>query len=112
MSDRPPSEPPRSKSTRPTLPGETARSNLSTVPAPKAVHSEIPDTAEIDFDWEVEAPPPRRPREMMPTLADEDPLRHDAGYQKHRDATRNSMPTLPDIDPLRFDVEPESSKKK
>jgi len=96
MTERRPSEPPRAASNRPTVPG------------PDALRSEIPDTADIDFSWEFEAPPPpRRPREMMPTLHDEDPLRHDVGYTRDRDATRESMPTLPDIDPLRHDVEPD-----
>lgn len=96
MSDRPPSEPPRAASARPTVPG------------PDSLRSEIPDTEDIDFSWEAEAPPPpRRPREMMPTLLDEDPLRHDLAYRRDRDATRDSMPTLPDIDPLRHDVEPD-----
>lgn len=112
MSDRAPSEPPPDNA-RPAPPGSTARSKLSTAPAPEPVRSENPDTEDIDFSWESEAPPPpRRPREMMPTLADEDPLRHDLGYRKDRDATRDSMPTLHDIDPLRYDVEPDSGKGK
>jgi hypothetical protein len=45
-----------------------------------------------------------RPRETMITLTDEDPLRHDVGYSKDRDVTRDSMPTIPDINPLRYDV--------
>lgn len=67
--------------------------------------SDSADTADIDFSWESEraAPARRGPREAMPTLHDPDPLRHDLGYRRERDATRESFPTLPDIDPLRHD---------
>jgi hypothetical protein len=43
-------------------------------------------------------------RDRLPTLRDFDPLRHDIGYRRERDASRDSMPTLPEIDPLRFDL--------
>jgi hypothetical protein len=46
----------------------------------------------------------------METLHDEDPLRHDIGYRRERDPTRDSRPTLPVINPLLYDVEPESEK--
>jgi hypothetical protein len=73
--------------------------------------SENVDTEDIDFDWEAEqsATRPRKPREAMPTLHDDDPLRHDPSYRKKRKGKRDSMPTLPDIDPLRHDVDDEPS---
>ncbi len=73
--------------------------------------SDSADTADIDFSWEGEPAAERRrgPREAMPTLHDPDPLRHDLGYRRDRDATRESFPTLPDIDPLRHDVDEETS---
>ena len=47
----------------------------------------------------------------MITLTDEDPLRHDVGYGKERDITRDSMPTIPDINPLRHDVTSEAESE-
>jgi len=52
-----------------------------------------------------------RPREMMITLTDEDPLQYDVGYNKDRDITRDSMPTIPDINPLRHDVASDSESE-
>jgi hypothetical protein len=46
---------------------------------------------------------PARYRDHLPTLRDLDPLRHDIGYRRERDASRDSMPTLPELDPLRHD---------
>src|SRR5262245_51001204 len=98
--------------------GASAVSTSSEVPS-----SEPPDTEEIDFAWHEShsrllrmqrprspSPPPRivdallPPREAMPTLNDEDPLRYDLCYDRERDVTRDSMPTIPDSDPLRHDV--------
>jgi len=60
---------------------------------------------DFDFVWDPEHEARRalKGRELMPTLPDEDPLRHDIGYDRERDATRDSMPTIPDLDPLRHD---------
>lgn len=61
---------------------------------------------DLDFVWDAEhTRREARGRELMPTLPDEDPLRHDIGYDRERDATRDSMPTIPDLDPLRHDSE-------
>ena len=75
------------------------------------------DPDAIDSAWdeaEVEVVVERRverpSRERMPTLHDDDPLRHDIGYRRERDPTRDSRPTLPVIDPLKYDVEPESEQ--
>lgn len=77
-----------------------------------------PDPDAIDSAWdESEAEPALAPtqapapRERMATLHDDDPLRHDIGYRKERDPTRDSRPTLPVIDPLKYDVEPESEQQ-
>jgi hypothetical protein len=48
--------------------------------------------------------PRRRYRDHLPTLRDIDPLRHDIGYRRERDASRDSMPTMPEVDPLRHDL--------
>ena len=70
-----------------------------------------PDTAEIDILWEddeaLSGIPPSgpRPREMMPTMLEEDPLQYDIVYRHDRDPTRDSLPTIPDFDPLRHDLE-------
>jgi hypothetical protein len=69
------------------------------------------DPDAIDSAWdeaEVEVVIERPTRERMPTLLDDDPLRHDIGYRRERDPTRDSRPTLPVIDPLKYDVVPES----
>lgn len=75
--------------------------------ADKKPRSGSVDTEDIDFSWEGDGATPQRrgPREAMPTLHDPDPLRHDLGYRRDRDATRESFPTLTDIDPLRHDVD-------
>lgn len=73
------------------------------------------DPDAIDSAWDEgaqEAAPERPPRERMPTLHDDDPLRHDIGYRRERDPTRDSRPTLPVIDPLKYDVEPESEAER
>lgn len=60
---------------------------------------------ELTFD-ELRAPakrPARRYRDHLPTLRDIDPLRHDIGYRRERDASRDSLPTLPELDPLKYD---------
>jgi hypothetical protein len=52
---------------------------------------------------EIPRAPLERYRDHLPTLRDLDPLRHDIGYSRERDASRDSMPTLPELDPLRHD---------
>jgi hypothetical protein len=47
---------------------------------------------------------PARYRDHLPTLRELDPLRHDIGYRRERDASRDSMPTFPELDPLRHDL--------
>ncbi len=97
-SKRSKSKSPARPSARPTIPAADMDPVLS-------VH---PDTGDIDESWEeVEAPPPpRRPRELMPTLHDEDPLRHNVVDSPSEDE-EGSRPTLLDVDPLRHNVEPE-----
>lgn len=81
-------------------------------PSEPEEHELDPDA--IDSAWdETEAASGARvpaPRERMATLHDDDPLRHDIGYRKERDPTRDSRPTLPVINPLKYDVEPESEQ--
>lgn len=95
----------RSKSKSPARP-----SARPTVPGPDLdpVISVHPDTVAIDDSWEeVEAPPPpRKPRELMPTLHDEDPLSHDVEDSPGEDE-ENSRPTVLDVDPLRHDIKSE-----
>jgi hypothetical protein len=70
---------------------------------------------EIEFEWDSEIWESRKrgPREQMPTLRDDDPLRHDLRYDFHRDPTRDSLPTLTDLDPVRHDSEiPRSAVRK
>jgi hypothetical protein len=78
---------------------------------PDAIDSAWDETLDSAFEGaEVEVIIERPARERMPTLHDDDPLRHDIGYRKERDPTRDSRPTLPVIDPLKYDVEPESEQ--
>ena len=102
-----------------------ARAGKAATRDAEAPNSESPDTEHIDFAWDegysatlrtrpplarlpstspriIDPLPP--PREAMPTLNDEDPLRYDLLYDRERDVTRDSMPTIPDSDPLRHDV--------
>ena len=92
----------KSKRSKPKLPDKARARPARPAPDLDPVISVHPDTVDIDDSWEeVEAPPPpRRPRELMPTLSDEDPLRHDL-------VDEGSRPTLLDPDPLSHDVEPE-----
>lgn len=78
---------------------------------PAQPRSDGANTDEIDFSWEDDqsATRPRKPREAMPTLHDEDPLRHDPSYRHKGRRKRELMPTLPDIDPLRHDIDDEGS---
>lgn len=72
-----------------------------------------PDAEEIDSGWDEASPEPvveRPSRDRMATLHDEDPLRHDIGYRRERDPTRDSRPTLPVINPLQYDEEVESER--
>jgi|SRR6185503_6690987 len=102
-----------------------ARAERVPAPGPETSKSESPNTEEIDFAWDetytglrARPPLPRPPstapriivdplpppRDALPTLNDEDPLRYDLCYDRERDVTRDSMPTIPDSDPLRHDV--------
>lgn len=76
----------------------------------EAIDSGWDDTdAEEDVGHVSQTAPTSRPsRDRMATLHDDDPLRHDIGYRRERDPTRDSRPTLPVINPLQYDVEPES----
>jgi hypothetical protein len=96
--------------------GYAAMSGPSDPKAPKGASGAELDAEAIDSAWEdpdedvAEPDAERPPRERMATLHDEDPLRHDIGYRRDRDPTRDSRPTLPVIDPLKYDVEPESEE--
>jgi hypothetical protein len=80
---------------------------------PDDVRQSNAEMDEIDIAWEeaeIEVPSRSRARDPIPTMHDEDPLKHDIGYRRDRDPTRESRPTLPVIDPLQYDL-PDSERK-
>ncbi|MCA9598523.1 MAG: hypothetical protein KC776_34670 [Myxococcales bacterium] len=79
------------------------------MPGVDSKKAKAPDLSEIDSGWEdVEEPTPKVPpvhtrvapphRPLLPTLPEDDPLRHD------HEPRKESRPTLPVIDPLKYDL--------
>ncbi|HEY3235142.1 MAG TPA: hypothetical protein VGJ84_10505 [Polyangiaceae bacterium] len=68
------------------------------------------ETDDIDAEWDDTDPPLPPPRQQMPTLLDEDPLRHDPFIASRPQGRRRELPTLPDMDPLRYDLVPDDDQ--